>query len=95
MPNGFVDEVKNILNMGFSEKLNSLNSVGYKEIISYLNREITFERAVELIKRNTRRYAKRQMTWFNGDKRIKWFEVSSKDDLGRISKEIQDEMISA
>jgi tRNA dimethylallyltransferase len=89
---GLVEEVKNILNMGFSKKLNSLNTVGYKEIISYLDKEITFERGVELIKRNTRRYAKRQITWFNADKRIKWFEVENNYDLSRISKEILEDM---
>jgi tRNA dimethylallyltransferase len=81
--------------MGFSEKLNSLNTVGYKEIISYLNNEITLERAVELIKRNTRHYAKRQLTWFNGDKRIKWFKVDKKYDLKRISEEILEDINQA
>ena len=69
---GLVDEVKNILSLGYSKNINSLNTVGYKEIISYLENEITFERAVELIKRNTRRYAKRQMTWFRKTENINW-----------------------
>ena len=86
--NGLVEEVKNILNMGFSKKLNSLNTVGYKEIISYLDEEITLDRAVELIKRNTRRYAKRQMTWFNGDKRIKWFDIKSENKFDDIAEKI-------
>jgi len=70
--NGLVDEVKNILALGYSKKINALNTVGYKEIISYLENEITLERSVELIKRNTRRYAKRQMTWFRKTKEINW-----------------------
>ncbi len=90
--NGLVEEVKKILDMGFSEKLNSLNSVGYKEIISYLNEQITLEKAIELIKRNTRRYAKRQLTWFNGDKRIQWFNVENREDLKRIAEEIREEV---
>lgn len=61
---GLVDEVKNILDMGYPRTLNALNTVGYKEIIKYLDNQITFDRAIELIKRNTRHYAKRQMTWF-------------------------------
>ncbi|MCX6173361.1 MAG: tRNA (adenosine(37)-N6)-dimethylallyltransferase MiaA [Ignavibacteriales bacterium] len=69
---GLVDEVKNILSLGYSKNINSLNTVGYKEIISYLESEITLERAIELIKRNTRRYAKRQMTWFRKTKEIHW-----------------------
>jgi len=73
--NGFVDEVKNVLSKGYDKNLNSLNTVGYKEIIQYLEKEISLERAIELVKRNTRHYAKRQMTWFKKDERIQWFEV--------------------
>ncbi len=69
---GLIDEVKQILQMGFPKNINSLNTVGYKEIISHLENEISLERAVELIKRNTRHYAKRQMTWFRKDNRINW-----------------------
>jgi len=69
---GLVDEVKNILASGFSKNINALNTVGYKEIISYLGDEITLERAIELIKRNTRRFAKRQMTWFKKTKGTNW-----------------------
>jgi tRNA dimethylallyltransferase len=86
--NGLVEEVKNILSAGFSNQLNALNTVGYKEIISFLNNEIALERAVELIKRNTRRYAKRQMTWFRKDERIKWMHVDSKNDFDKISGQI-------
>ena len=70
--NGLVNEVKNVLANGFSKNLNALNTVGYKEIISHLGNEITLERAIELIKRNTRRFAKRQMTWFRKSKKIQW-----------------------
>lgn len=79
--NGLVDEVKNILSMGYSKEFNSLNTVGYKEIISHLSGEISIERAIELIKRNTRRFAKRQLTWFGKDERIKWIKINSINDL--------------
>jgi len=85
---GLVEEVINILTIGFDKNLNSLNTVGYKEIISYLDEEITFERAVELIKRNTRRYAKRQLTWFRKDNRIKWFDIKSENEFDGISEKI-------
>jgi tRNA dimethylallyltransferase len=85
---GLVEEVKNILSKGFNKNLNSLNTVGYKEIISYLENEITLERAVELIKRNTRRYAKRQITWFNADDRIIWHKIESQNDLNIVADEI-------
>lgn len=81
LESGLVNEVKEILKKGFGKKLNALNTVGYKEIISYLDGEISLERAAELIKRNTRRFAKRQLTWFNRDKRIRWLEVLSEKDL--------------
>jgi tRNA dimethylallyltransferase len=86
--NGIVDEVKRILESGYNKGLNSLNTVGYKEIISYLNSEITLDRAIELIKRNTRRYAKRQMTWFRKDSRIKWFNILSENEICEVSGRI-------
>jgi len=85
---GLVEEVKQILTMGYSGKNNALNTVGYKEIISYLENEISLERAVELIKRNTRRYAKRQLTWFRKDERIKWLHISGENDLDSIPSQI-------
>lgn len=90
--NGLVREVEEVLNQGFSKELNSLNTVGYKEIIQYLNGRTTLEKAIELIKRNSRRYAKRQMTWFNADKRIKWFKINSISDLNIISEKIVEEI---
>lgn len=85
---GFVNEVKNILGDGYDKNLNSLNTVGYKEIIQHLDGEITLERAIELIKRNTRHYAKRQMTWFRKDERIHWFDVKDSSDLDQIAENI-------
>jgi tRNA dimethylallyltransferase len=88
---GLVDEVRNILQDGFDTKLNSLNTVGYKEIIAHFNDEISLERAIELIKRNTRRYAKRQITWFKADNRIKWHNVSSQYDLDELAIKLKKE----
>jgi len=85
---GLVEEAKEIIANGFDKKLNSLNTVGYKEIISYLEGEISLDRAIELIKRNTRRFAKRQMTWFRRDKRIRWYDVSDVADLNKVSAKI-------
>lgn len=78
---GLVDEVKTILELGYDKDINALNTVGYKEIIGYLENEISFEKAVELMKRNTRRFAKRQMTWFRKDKRINWIDIKSEEDI--------------
>ena len=85
---GLVAEVENILALGYSKNLNSLNTVGYKEIIQYFGGEISIERAIELIKRNTRHYAKRQMTWFNKDNRIEWFNINNFDEIEKIYKNI-------
>jgi tRNA dimethylallyltransferase len=67
---GLKEEVKGLVDR---RKLNALNTVGYKEFFEYFDGNITEEKAVELIKRNSRRYAKRQMTWWSKDKDIHWF----------------------
>lgn len=66
---GLIDEVRGLLKKGYDEKLNSMQGIGYKELISYFKGDITLDEAVETIKQNSRRYAKRQLTWFrrNGD----------------------------
>jgi tRNA dimethylallyltransferase len=89
---GLVEEVTGILNDDYDKNLNSLNTVGYKEIISYLEKEITLIRAIELFKRNTRRYAKRQLTWFRADERIKWFNVSSQNDIDDLTFQLINNM---
>jgi tRNA dimethylallyltransferase len=61
---GLVEETKSIIENGYNKTLNSLNTVGYKETIDYLENNISKDRAIELIQQNTRRYAKRQITWF-------------------------------
>ena len=85
---GLVAEVEKILALGYAKDLNSLNTVGYKEIIEFLDDKISLERAIELIKRNTRHYAKRQLTWFNKDKRIKWFNIFDFEELEKIKRNI-------
>jgi len=74
---GLINEVQTLLKRGYDKNLNSLNTVGYKEIIEYLEGNISLEKAIELTKRNTRRFAKRQMTWFRKDKRIQWIEIDN------------------
>ncbi|MEG1760053.1 MAG: tRNA (adenosine(37)-N6)-dimethylallyltransferase MiaA [Alistipes sp.] len=67
---GLEDEVRRLYPY---KHLNALQTVGYKELFAWMDGEITYEEAVELIKRNSRRYAKRQMTWFRRDTQIRWF----------------------
>jgi tRNA dimethylallyltransferase len=61
--------------------LNALNTVGYKEFFDYFDNKITREKAVDLIKRDTRRFAKRQLTWWAKDKDINWFHADGKDEI--------------
>ena len=68
--NGLIDEVKNLISY---RKYNALNTVGYKELFDFLEGKIDLETSKEMIKKNTRRLAKRQITWFKKDKEIHWF----------------------
>ncbi len=72
---GWVREVQSLLDRGYSPKLKSMQSLGYKQIVRYLLGEIEMPQALELIKRDTRRYAKRQITWFKSDPEIQWFRA--------------------
>jgi tRNA dimethylallyltransferase len=73
---GLIEEVTALKQKGCHyKKQNSLNTVGIKEVYDHLAGEISYERMLELIKQNTRRFAKRQMTWFNRDKNIKWVSL--------------------
>jgi len=74
---GLIDEVDRLLQMGYS-KSHALNAVGYKELIAFRAGEISYNEMVELIKRNSRRYAKRQLTWFRKDQRIQWIDCNKK-----------------
>ncbi|MBA4389427.1 MAG: tRNA (adenosine(37)-N6)-dimethylallyltransferase MiaA [Syntrophus sp. (in: bacteria)] len=71
---GWVEEVKKILSMGISNSVKPFSSIGYREIILYLNDSISHEDMVKDIKQHTRRYAKRQFTWFAKEKGMYWFE---------------------
>lgn len=73
--NGMIEEIDTLKTKGYRYKThNSLNTVGAREIFDFLDGLITKERMTELIKQNTRRYAKRQLTWFRHDENIKWIE---------------------
>ncbi len=85
---GLLGEVKRLQSRGYSLQLNALQTVGYKEVFDYLEGNINHERMTELIKQNSRRYAKRQLTWFRRDKRIKWFDVNAENDFNKIANEI-------
>ncbi len=75
LEDGLLEEVKRLMEAGYTKALNSMKAIGYKELIDYYNGETTLEEAVELIKQSSRRYAKRQLTWFRRDKRIHWLNA--------------------
>jgi tRNA dimethylallyltransferase len=88
---GLIEEVKNLYNK-YGDNLRKINIIGYSELIEYFKGEITLEEAIEKIKQNSRRYAKRQFTWFKNDPDIIWFDVnkiSETDLLERILKLIK------
>lgn len=74
---GLVDEVKSLKSMGVTREMTSAQGLGYKEIYAYLDGETDLERAIWLIKRNTRHFAKRQITWFKREKDVVWIEKSA------------------
>lgn len=80
---GLVQEVKSLLDF---KQLNALQTVGYKEIFDHLTGNISLIQAAEDIKKNTRHYAKRQMTWFRKDKEIKWFSPLDKKEMVLFSE---------
>ncbi|MCX7880137.1 MAG: tRNA (adenosine(37)-N6)-dimethylallyltransferase MiaA [Ignavibacteria bacterium] len=81
---GLVEEVRRILDMGYSPSLNSLNTVGYKETIDYIFNKISELFAIEQIKKNTRNYAKRQITWFRKVLNIKWFNIENRNLINQV-----------
>jgi tRNA dimethylallyltransferase len=92
LENGLVEEARFLYNSyGMT---GAIQAIGYKELIAYFDGNLTLEEAAALIRRNTRRYAKRQMTWFRRDERIKWIDISAAacieetiDDIMKIIKE--------
>jgi len=88
MDEGLVDEVKGLLERGCTKEMVSMQGLGYKEVIDYLEGECTLSEAVELLKRNTRRFAKRQFTWFKRDDRIIWMDIHEIGDKDRTADRI-------
>ncbi|WP_022760003.1 MULTISPECIES: tRNA (adenosine(37)-N6)-dimethylallyltransferase MiaA [unclassified Butyrivibrio] len=90
MEEGLIDEVKALKEKNIDRKATSMQALGYREILSYLDNEVTKERAVELLKRNTRHFAKRQLTWFRREKDVSWVD---KSEFRRDDMEIASELV--
>ncbi|SDB30595.1 tRNA (adenosine(37)-N6)-dimethylallyltransferase MiaA [Butyrivibrio sp. INlla16] len=90
MEEGLIDEVRALKERNIDRKATSMQALGYREILSYLDNEVIKERAVELLKRNTRHFAKRQLTWFRREKDVTWVD---KSEFRRDDMEIASELV--
>lgn len=86
---GLVDEVKRMSKLGFNRKDTAMQGLGYKEVLSYLRGETTFDETVNIIKKDTRHYAKRQMTWFRRVEGIEWLDIDESTDIAGLAKNIK------
>ena len=81
---GFVDEVKKLLGMDYSADLKSMQSIGYRHMADFLEGRLSWDECVRTLKRDTRRFAKRQFTWFGADQQIQWYEPDQLNEIVRL-----------
>ena len=87
---GLITEVESLLKRGYSPELKSMQSLGYRQLIQYLQAQLTLTEAVALIKQQTRNYAKRQLTWFRKEPVDRWFTLNSKEEyFGEILRYLE------
>ena len=83
---GFFDEVKKLLGMGYPADLKSMQSIGYRHIIEVIEGSLSRDEAVRTLKRDTRRFAKRQFTWFGADQQVRWYEPDHGNEIVRLAE---------
>ena len=88
---GLLEEVKGLLARGYSPKLKPLRSIGYRHLIAYLKGELPFDEAIRLMKRDTRRYAKRQLSWFRREEDVHWFRPEEKEKILALCRKFLEE----
>lgn len=91
---GWIEEVKNLLAQGLSPNIKPFQAIGYRQIIRYLSGQIDFPEMVRLIIRETRAYAKRQITWFKADPEINWYYASS-ESWPQIERRVEEFLLSS
>jgi tRNA dimethylallyltransferase len=91
---GLIQEVENLIERGYDKSTVAMQGIGYKEILLYLRKEISFQETVESIKKGSRNYAKRQITWFKRIEDVFWIDVDELNDTGEILKKIKDYIAS-
>ena len=94
MGKGLIEEVERLVEMGYDKGPTAMQGIGYKEVLGYLKGECTLDETVNILKRNTRRYAKRQMTWFRRMKEINWIDVDENSDFRLLAEKIVQECIA-
>ena len=92
MQDGLIEEVKGLLDMGCTREMVSMQGLGYKEMIDYLNGDISLEEAIYIIKRDTRHFAKRQLTWFRRERDVRWINKSDFSSEEEILAEMLEQM---
>lgn len=93
--NGLIDEVKKLKSMGCTADMQSMKGIGYKEILHYLDGNISLDEAIYLIKKGSRNYAKRQLTWFRKDDRVIWIDKDEFNDENEIVEYIIGKFLSS
>jgi len=86
MDAGLVDEVKRLLEMGYPAELKSMQSIGYRHVVEFLEEKLPWDECLRTLKRDTRRFAKRQFTWFGADPQIQWY---APDRLNEITRKVE------
>lgn len=89
MEMGLLDEIKNLKTLGLDDKFISMQGIGYKEVLPYLDGKYSYEQMVSTIKQNSRRYAKRQLTWFRRYDTIQWFDYDQCGSLDEYLSQIE------
>jgi len=84
---GFVDEVRRLLDLGYGLELKPMQSLGYRQMTDHVLGKIGIEEAIRQMQRDTRRYAKRQITWFRGDPEFQWIEAGDREEIFRRVEE--------
>ena len=89
LKDGLVEEVKTLLEAGVKEDSQSMHAIGYKEVISFLKGEISYEKMVDLIKQHSRNYAKRQLTFLRGMEEVNYVDVEDKDNVDSMLEKVK------
>ncbi|MFC1524368.1 tRNA (adenosine(37)-N6)-dimethylallyltransferase MiaA [Thermodesulfobacteriota bacterium] len=88
--NGLLEEVQQLISRGYHPDLKAMQSIGYRHMVQYIQGELSWEESIALMARDTRRYAKRQYTWFRRDSSIKWFDPRQGDEIFSLINDFLD-----